>query len=62
MAQADLRTVQRTLFQALRDRPLDLLDEEDRKLYEPLHDDDHDPVKRLFGGQSEQACTRRGKW
>jgi hypothetical protein len=44
----DLRAVQRALFQALRDRPLDLLDEADRKLYEPLHDDDHDPVTRLF--------------
>lgn len=48
MASPDLRTVQRTLFQALRDRPLDLTDAEDRKLYEPLHDDDHDPVMRLF--------------
>src|SRR4051812_7366701 len=48
MKPADLRTVQRALFQALRDRPLDLLDETDRKLYVPLHDDDHDPVKRLF--------------
>ncbi|MDI1483132.1 hypothetical protein [Polyangium sp. y55x31] len=48
MEQPDLRSVQKALFQALRDRPLDLLDEADRKLYEPLHDDDHDPVKRLF--------------
>ncbi|XXT18507.1 hypothetical protein WME94_50585 [Sorangium sp. So ce429] len=48
MKPTDLRTVQRALFQALRDRPLNLLDETDRKLYEPLHDDDHDPVKRLF--------------
>lgn len=48
MKAPDLRTVQRTLFQALRDRPLDLMDEADRKLYEPLHDDDHDPVRRLF--------------
>jgi methionine-R-sulfoxide reductase len=42
------RTIQRALFRALRDRPLNLMDEEDRKLYEPLHDDRHDPVKRLF--------------
>lgn len=48
MKPPDLRTVQRTLFQALRDRPLDLMNEVDRKLYEPLHDDDHDPVKRLL--------------
>lgn len=48
MGQTDIRTVQRALFQALRDRPLDLLDESDRRLYEPLHDSDHDPVKRLF--------------
>ncbi len=48
MNQPDLRTVQRTLFQALRDRPLDLMNAEDVKLYEPLHDDDHDPVARLF--------------
>ncbi|TKD00649.1 hypothetical protein [Polyangium fumosum] len=48
MEQPDLRVVQKALFQALRDRPLDLLDEADRKLYEPLHDDDHDPVRRLF--------------
>jgi hypothetical protein len=50
MTQPDLRTVQRQLFQALRDRPLNLIDEADRKLYQPLYDDedDHDPVKRLF--------------
>jgi hypothetical protein len=48
MEPTDIRTVQRQLFQALRDRPLDLLDEADRKLYQPLHDDEHDPVKRLF--------------
>jgi hypothetical protein len=42
------RNIQRALFRALRDRPLNLMDEEDRKLYEPLHDDRHDPVKRLF--------------
>lgn len=48
MEPTKLRDVQRALFQALRDRPLDLNEEEDRKLYEPLHDDDHDPVKRLF--------------
>jgi len=48
MKQPDLRTVQRALFQALRDRPLDLTDADDRKLYETLHDDDHDPVRRLF--------------
>lgn len=48
MAESELRTVQRTFFQALRDRPLNLLEEQDRKLYVPLHDDDHDPVKRLL--------------
>jgi len=32
----------------LRDRPLNLLDENDRKLYQPLHDEGHDPVTRLF--------------
>jgi hypothetical protein len=48
MAPSDLRAVQRALFQALRDRPLDLSVERDRLLYQPLHDDDHDPVNRLF--------------
>lgn len=42
------RNIQRALFRALRDRPLNLMEDEDRKLYEPLHDDRHDPVKRLF--------------
>lgn len=48
MSKNDLRAFQRQLFQALRDRPLNLLDEQDRKLYEPLYDDEHDPVRRLF--------------
>lgn len=48
MTDPDRRAVLRAFFQSLRDRPLDLLNEADRKLYEPLHDDDHDPVKRLF--------------
>lgn len=42
------RNIQRALFRALRDRPLNLMDEADRRLYEPLHDERHDPVKRLF--------------
>ncbi|MFO0585937.1 MAG: hypothetical protein U0441_00285 [Polyangiaceae bacterium] len=48
MAPPDLRSVQKALFQALRDRPLNLMDENDRRLYVPLHEDDHDPVRRLF--------------
>lgn len=48
MMPTEFRAIQRALFQALRDRPLDLMNEADRKLYEPLHDDDHDLVRRLF--------------
>jgi hypothetical protein len=48
MTQTEFRAIQRKLFQALRDRPLNLMDAEDRKLYEPLHDSRHDPVERLF--------------
>ncbi|MCK6590973.1 MAG: AAA family ATPase [Polyangiaceae bacterium] len=48
MTKTEFRTIQRKLFQALRDRPLNLMDEEDRKLYVPLHDNRHDPVQRLF--------------
>lgn len=44
----EFRALQKKLFQALRDRPLNLMDEEDRKLYEPLHDERHDPVDRLL--------------
>lgn len=48
MTTPEFRSIQRQLFQALRDRPLNVLDAEDRKLYQELHDDDHDPVRRLF--------------
>src|SRR5262245_52900823 len=48
MNPTEFRTLQRKLFQALRDRPLNLMVEEDRRLYEPLHDEKHDPVRRLF--------------
>lgn len=48
MASGDLRKLKRELFQAYRDRPLDLMEESDRKLYVNLHDAEHDPVKRLF--------------
>lgn len=42
------RETQRRFFRALRDRPLDYADPEDRKLYQPLHPDGQDPVDRLF--------------
>lgn len=63
MTKAPSRDVQRALFQALRDRPLDLMNEADRKLYEPLHEPHHDPVQRLFdtidfsGAQSVQLVA-----
>ena len=47
MPSADFRSFQKQFFQALRDRPLDLNDPDDLALYEPLHDDAHDPVARL---------------
>lgn len=43
----ELRDYQRAFFRALRDRPLDLTDPDDARLYEPLHDKDEDPVVRL---------------
>lgn len=37
----------RAFFRALSDRPLDILNAEDRKLYVRLHDDAHDPIARM---------------
>ena len=48
MNDASLRSLQRSFFRALRDRPLDVSDPVDAALYEPLHDEVHDPVMRLF--------------
>ncbi|MCB9676594.1 MAG: hypothetical protein H6737_15870 [Alphaproteobacteria bacterium] len=42
------RERQRTFFQALRDRPLDLEVPDDEALYEPLHEGVDDPVVRLL--------------
>jgi len=47
MVEPAFRENQKAFFQSLRDRPLDLLEAKDRALYEPLHDDEHDPVRRL---------------
>ena len=48
MAAPTLRELQRSFFRELRDRPLDISDPRDAALYEPLHDEEHDPVMRLF--------------
>lgn len=48
MDRKEFRAVQRQFIRSLRERPLDLSDEDDRRLYQPLHDDAHDPVRRLF--------------
>ncbi len=48
MPDPSLRDLQRSFFRALRDRPLDVSDPKDAALYEPLHDEAHDPVMRLF--------------
>jgi hypothetical protein len=47
MSDPAFRAFQREFFQALRDRPLDVQDPDDAKLYVPLHDQDTDPVVRL---------------
>lgn len=38
----------RALHRRLRDRPLDYARAEDRALYQPVHDERHDPVERLL--------------
>lgn len=48
MTPSELQEIRRTLFRALRDRPLNVMIEEDRKLYVELHDERHDPVERLY--------------
>lgn len=48
MTVTEFRVFQGQFFQALRDRPLDLSHPEDELLYEPLHDEEHDPVRRLY--------------
>lgn len=48
MTPSELQEIRRTLFRALRDRPLNVMNEEDRKLYVELHDERHDPVERLY--------------
>lgn len=48
MTAPTLRELQRSFFRPLRDRPLDISDPRDAVLYEPLHDEKHDPVMRFF--------------
>jgi len=57
MSVRNRRAALRTLFLALRDRPLDYANSDDREFYARLHDPDHDPIERLYDtiDYSEQA-------
>ncbi len=42
------RAYLKQFFRRLHDRPLDYSKDQDRKMYQPLHDEENDPVTRLF--------------